>query len=174
MNEQMATVVRHALRRLAKAVTIITVKHAGQRYAMVATAVSEVSMDPPSMLVCVNKSASLHAPLSGGANFCINILHNSHSEISSLCSGSVKGEPRFAKGNWSPITSDIPRLLDAQASLVCKNERFVEFGTHGIFLGTVLETYTHGDVDPLVYVDGKYGSSVVDMPSPREAVTALK
>ena len=99
--DELSAAVRHALRRLAKAVAILTCQHEGVRYAMAATAVSEVSMDPPSMLICVNQSASLYAPLRAGADFCINILHQSHEDISRLCSASPRGEARFAKGRWS-------------------------------------------------------------------------
>src|SRR3546814_4378106 len=63
-----------ALRRMAKSVNVITCMHEGVRYAMAATAADALSMDPPLMIVSVNRSASLHAPLSAGANFCINVL----------------------------------------------------------------------------------------------------
>ena len=56
--DQIAVQMRDALRRLAKAVVVITVRHDGQRYAMAATAVSELSMDPPSLLICVNPEMS--------------------------------------------------------------------------------------------------------------------
>ena len=58
---------RHALRRLAKAVVVITSADASARYAMAATAVSELSFEPPSMLVCVNRTASLYPPLAAQA-----------------------------------------------------------------------------------------------------------
>jgi flavin reductase (DIM6/NTAB) family NADH-FMN oxidoreductase RutF len=147
------------LRRLAKAVAVITASHEGQRYAMAATAVNELSMDPPSMLVCVNRSASLHAPLAAGADFCINILHCDQERISRACSGTTKGEARFAVGAWGTI-QDIPILLDAQASIVCKNETKVCYGTHELFLGPVVAVRLHGDVMPLVYLDGRYTRAV--------------
>jgi flavin reductase (DIM6/NTAB) family NADH-FMN oxidoreductase RutF len=149
---------RYALRRLAKAVVVITCAHEGERYAMAATAVSELSMDPPSMLVCVNQSASLHRPLSAGAGFCINILHHEQEPIARACGGQVKGEERFSLGSWEKAALDIPVLAGAQASIVCTNETAIPYGTHGIFIGRVVEVRAHGDVEPLVYVDGRYGA----------------
>ena len=70
---QTALALREGLRRLAKAVVVITCQHGGERFAMTATAVSELSMDPPSLLICVNRSASLHAPLSAKAA-CLSVL----------------------------------------------------------------------------------------------------
>ena len=87
---------KQALRRLAKAVVVITSRHETVRFAMSATAVSELSFDPPSMLVCVNRTASMYAPLAAGAPFAINILHHSQSAVAARCAGQLKGEARFA------------------------------------------------------------------------------
>lgn len=147
---------RDGLRRLAKAVVVITCRHDGQRYAMAATAVSELSMDPPSLLICVNRSASLHLPLSQGADFCVNILHSDHSEISAACSGKVRGEARFAIGNWGATLDGCPILEDAQASFFCRYEQAMSYGTHDIVIGRVEAVAIQGEVSPLVYADGRY------------------
>lgn len=147
---------RAGLRRLAKAVVVITSRHEGRRYAMAATAVSELSMAPPSLLVCVNKSASISVPLGAGADFAINILNSSHQAVSTLCSGKVKGEERFALGSWTTGALDLPIIEDAQAVFHCRSVDTFSYGTHDILIGEVVETRTYGAVDPLVYVDGSY------------------
>lgn len=147
---------REGLRRLAKAVVVITCQHDGRRFAMAATAVSELSMDPPSLLICVNRNASLYAPLSRGADFCVNILHSDHSEISAACSGKAKGEARFAVGIWGATARGCPVLEDAQASFVCRNEQAIDYGTHHIVIGRVEEVFVEGEVSPLLYADGRY------------------
>lgn len=160
---QTALALREGLRRLAKAVVVITCQHDGARFAMTATAVSELSMDPPSLLICVNRSASLHAPLSAKAGFCVNVLHHAHADISTLCSGKAKGEARFALGRWQAEAGGTPYLADAQASFLCRHEQSLDYGTHCIVIGLVEKVLTHGSVDPLVYVDGTY--SRVCLPS---------
>jgi flavin reductase (DIM6/NTAB) family NADH-FMN oxidoreductase RutF len=147
---------REGLRRLAKAVVVITCRHEGQRFAMAATAVSELSMDPPSLLICINRSSSLYAPLSQGADFRVNILHAGHEEVSAACSGKAKGDQRFAVGRWAPGDNGCPRLEDAQASFLCRNEQAMDYGTHRIVIGRVEEVTIEGDVCPLVYADGRY------------------
>jgi flavin reductase (DIM6/NTAB) family NADH-FMN oxidoreductase RutF len=156
MSEDIAGALRTGLRRLAKAVVVITTRHEGTRYAMAATAVSELSMDPPSLLICVNKSASLDAPLSAGAGFCVNILHGDQLDVANTCAGQVKGEARFGLGNWAGEGEDHPWLEDAQASFACRQEAVMDYGTHRIFIGRVEAVRLHGEVDPLVYVDGRY------------------
>ncbi len=155
--EDLSQSMRNALRRFARSVTVITCRHGGQRYAMAATAVSEVSLDPPSMLVCINQSASIYAPLSSGASeFCINILQSSQENISLLCGGSIKGEARFETGQWLETDSGVPYLRDAQATLFCHMDQSLRYGTHMIFIGRVTRALFDAAVDPLIYVAGKY------------------
>jgi flavin reductase (DIM6/NTAB) family NADH-FMN oxidoreductase RutF len=149
---------REGLRRLAKAVVVITCRHEGQRYAMAATAVSELSMEPPSLLICVNRTASLHLPLSKGADFCVNVLHSDHGEISAACSGKVRGEARFALGRWGATPDGCPVLEDAQASFFCRYAQAISYGTHDIVIGRVEAVSIQGEVNPLVYADGRYVS----------------
>ena len=161
---EIAAALRMGLRGLAKAVTVISCCHGSTRYAMTATAVNELSMDPPSMLICVNKSASLFAALTDGAHFCINVLHATQADISALCSGKAKGEARFAVGSWRNSSLGPPYLQEAQSSFVCRNVSKLEFGTHGIFVGQVEEVHMRPRNDPLVYMDGRYGAFASTLP----------
>jgi flavin reductase (DIM6/NTAB) family NADH-FMN oxidoreductase RutF len=154
--QQVQAQLRNALRRLAKAVVVVSCHHEGRRYAMSATAVSEVSIDPPSMLVCISRTASIHLPMSASADFCLNILHGSHEEISALCSGKAKGEDRFSVGDWRTSEEGIPYLADAQANILCRSGVALATKSHSIFIGQVLRAMQSGEVDPLVYVDGRY------------------
>jgi len=147
---------KQALRRLAKAVVVITSAHEGVRYAMSATAVCEVSMDPPSFLICVNKSASIYPALASKAPFVINILHYTHEAVARNCAGAIKGQARFAEGNWGTLKNGVPVLRDAQASIICDNWKTIDHGTHGIFIGGVTEVHVNGEPDPLVYIDGRF------------------
>jgi flavin reductase (DIM6/NTAB) family NADH-FMN oxidoreductase RutF len=156
---------RQAMRRLAASVVVATARGAdGMRYAMAASSCTSLSMDPPSILICVNRTASLYPILDHGKDFCINILSGAHEALSIACSGKLKGEARFDIGDWrdDPDTNT-PFLGDSQASLICAVDDIHHYGTHGIFVGKVKRVHLHGDVYPLIYVDGKY-SSVVERP----------
>ena len=65
---------RMAMRHVAATVYAVTTGHGGNRFGILATAVSSLSFDPPSLLVCVNRSASLHGPLNSADTFCVNVL----------------------------------------------------------------------------------------------------
>ena len=146
------------LRRLGKAVVVITARHNDRRWAMVATAISELSMAPPSLLACVNRSASLYGPLIARADFCINILHRDQLDVSQICS-SRKGEDRFLAGEWGADANGTPYLHGAQASFFCTHANYFEHGTHVIVIGNVHHVEIHGDPDPLIYLDGGYAGA---------------
>lgn len=149
---------RQALRRLAATVNVISLHHNGERMAMAATAVSAVSLDPPSLLVCVNRSASLFAPLTLGAAFCINILARDQQEIAQLCGGGASNAERFGLGDWQASTGDVPMLRAAQANILCTNDAQFIYGTHGIFIGKADCVHLDGAINPLLYVDGRYAA----------------
>ena len=155
LNDQLAAQTKLALRRLASAVAVVTCRDGQARHAMTATAVNAMSMQPPSMIVCVNRASAFHAALSRAGSFAINILHRGQVQISQGCGGTVRGEDRFGLGGWSE-EHGVPVLLDAQACIVCAKEDRFDYGSHTIFLGRVTSVAIQGTVDPLIYVDGRY------------------
>ena len=169
LNEPLATQTKLALRRLASAVAVVTCRDGETRHAMTATAVSAMSMQPPSMIVCVNRSTGFHAAISRARDFAINILHRRQVEISAGCGGNARGEDRFGLGGWSE-ENGVPVLPESQARIVCSKEHRFDYGSHTIFLGRVTSVGIHGEVDPLIYVDGKYTC----LPPDAIAVSALQ
>ena len=89
-----------SMRAVTSTVNVISASREGERHAMTATSVTSLSLDPPSMLVCVNKDASIHKILSEGSHFSINILSSSQRELAEVCSNSDEGESRFVNASW--------------------------------------------------------------------------
>ncbi len=147
---------RDAMRRLAATVTIISTGGRGRRHGITATAVTSLSMDPPSLLVCVNRSGSLHALLADNDRFCVNLLRSEQAGLSDAFSGKLTSEERFLHGDWMDDGKGLPYLVDAQASIFCKKQDAIEHGSHSIFIGVVDSVLTMNDVCPLIYSDGKY------------------
>lgn len=155
--EELSAKLKNAMRGFAQSVVIITtVDDEGRRYAMAATAVTPLSMDPPSMLICVNRSVSSHKILEAGANFSLNILNVDQIDIARNCGGGAKGEGRFSIGDWKQDDSGIPYVADAQAVIRCHQRQRISYGSHDIFIGDVLSVQLADSVDPLIYLDGAY------------------
>lgn len=150
---------KQAMRRVASTVNVITVCVGGEPMGITATAMSSLSLDPPSLLICINRTASLHSPLEDVSHFCVNVLHRSQEEIARMFADKSRRELRFATG-WQVDCDRPPRLAEAQAAILCRRIRHFPYGTHSIFVGEVEEVAVREDVDPLVYVDGKYGRAI--------------
>ncbi len=145
-----------AMRGFAQSVVIITtLGDEGARFAMAATAVTPVSMDPPSMLICVNRTASAYRILEGGAHFCLNILGAGQADVGKCCAVS-RGDDRFTVGDWRTDDDGLPYLADAQAVIVCHQRQVTAYGSHDIFVGDVQSIRLSGEIDPLIYLDGAY------------------
>ncbi len=144
-----------ALRRLASSVCVVTCRYDQRSYAMTATSVSALSMEPPSMLVCVNRSAVFHTALNRANDFAINVLSRAHIDISRQCSGGATPENRFNAGDWDTRTA-APVLIDAQAAIICRKDKELDYGTHTVFMGRIVSISINGDVDPLIYLNGQY------------------
>lgn len=154
---------RDAMRHLASGVSLVTTKgRDGRRQGMLATAVLSVTADPPTILVCVNQSATMHDDLIDGRNFCVNFLGHRHLELSRRFSSSEARESRFDGDRWTTLSTGAPVLEGALSALDCRLERTVEVGSHSVVFGKVIEIRvapTLGD-KPLLYYDRHYGEFV--------------
>lgn len=152
---------RDAMRRMAATVNVVTVTADGKPMGMTATAVSSLAADPPSLLVCVNQSASMHNSLALASHFRVNVLHRDQIDVSRTFSDSALRDVRFERGGWVRDGEEPPYLPEAQASLLCERSQLIAFATHSIVIGVVCDIRVRDDIDPLVYLDGKYGRAEV-------------
>lgn len=146
------------LQRFAKTVSVIATEHAGQRIAMTATAVCEVSLDPPTLLVCINSTASISRLMLEGDSFTVNILSADQQEVASACSGKLLGEERFKVGAWNRQASGHWVLEGAQAAFLCSRGQCIGAGSHHVFIGRVDAVRISDVVRPLVYLNRRYVS----------------
>jgi len=168
--QTLASAFRDAMRRFASTVSIVTVWSNGERHGTTATAVTSVSMDPPSMLVCVNRDSRLHHHLAAGERFCVNLLHVDNLEASRLFASPLSSADRFACGNWRMDAAGAPYLADAQANVFCAKDKTVDYGSHTIFIGRVVEVRIREDVAPLLYQNGSYACDAAPLAEPTGTV----
>ncbi|WP_342132588.1 flavin reductase family protein [Hydrogenophaga sp. OTU3427] len=147
---------RRALRGFASTVCIVSARTAAGNCGITVTAVSSVSMDPPSLLVAVNESSSMHARLLEASHFCINILGAEQVQHSANFGSPLSMEERFEIGDWRLSADDVPYLCEAQANIFCKKADSPKFGTHSLFIGCVYQLAIGDEIAPLMYLNGKY------------------
>ena len=154
---ELASGFRRAMRRVASTVNIITISIDGQPMGITATAMSSLAMDPPSLLVCINRAAAMHGSLADVSHFGVNVLHRDQEHLAQMFADRAQHHLRFVEG-WDVDPARPPRLVDAQGFLSCRRIDHHQFGTHSIFIGVVEDVALREDVNPLVYLDGRYGS----------------
>jgi flavin reductase (DIM6/NTAB) family NADH-FMN oxidoreductase RutF len=146
---------RKAMRNYIYSVSILSNKNIdGELNAITVSSVTSISMEPPSLLVCINKSSRIHDTLIKNSDFCINLLNKNQQEISNICSTDSLYDQRFDHDKWN--TQTIPFLEEAQANIFCSIEDFVPYHTHTIVIGRVLNAISNDKINTLSYVNGKY------------------
>lgn len=155
--EALAADFRGAMRRLASGVALVTTADAGgQRYGIAMTAVMSLSMDPPSLLLAINRNASLCQPLLDRGLFGVSILGREQEQ----CCQSFVSAPvseRFGCGEWTAHESGVPLLSSALAGVICRLDKAEAFGSHMVIRGVVEYVALDPSSDALIFLDGRYG-----------------
>ena len=147
---------RALLGRFATGVTVLTLKDAhGRPRGMTASAVAAASLDPPLVLVCVDRRADLHPVLDGRVPFVLNVLAADQETLSRRFAAE-EGD-RLAGVAFRANAGGLPLLDGAVAHIECDWHGMFPSGDHTAFLGLV----TGGAVSerrPLLHHRGGYGT----------------
>ncbi|MBG1233856.1 flavin reductase family protein [Aestuariivirga litoralis] len=149
---------REAMRQLAGGVSVVTTGRGRLRTGLTATSVTSLSAEPPSLLVCINKSSSALLTLRETKTFAVNILSAGQQDIADRFAGrsGVFGAARYAGADWDSLATGTPVLEGALANLDCRVENISEWNSHAIVIGRVVAIKTPGGNSPLVYWRGNY------------------
>ncbi len=152
-----------AMRRLVASVTIVTSRDllTGVRCGMTATAVTSLTADPPALLVCVNRSASMHPTLAIGSRFCVNVLGEPHGALARAFGGETEPLRRFDAGVWGEDPDSVPFLMDAAATVFCAVDQLIDYATHSIVIGRVYAAGGDTSQRSLIWADGGFAKLVV-------------
>jgi flavin reductase (DIM6/NTAB) family NADH-FMN oxidoreductase RutF len=156
ISEELPVLFKAAMRRLAASVAIVVAKGENGPVGIAATSITSLTVDPPAVLVCVNRAASLHGLLVPTAPLSVNLLSGSQQSVSAAFGSRMPHNERFTVGNWLENEAGIPELAGAQANLFCVIDAMLAYGTHSIVIARVLGAKVSDDVAPLIYQDGQY------------------
>lgn len=147
-----------AMRRMAGGVSVITAGADAERTGATVTSATALSVEPPTMIVNINRTSSSYPVISRYGHFCVNILSSEQQEIADRFAGKggLKGAERYAGAEWFTLASGAPALRDALAVIDCEVEEIIERHSHGIIIGRVVSIVA-GDGHSLVYNNGQYG-----------------
>jgi flavin reductase ActVB len=150
---------RNALKRFPTAVTIVTTALGGTMRGLTATAFAAVSLQPPLVLVCLEKGSRTRALVMDGGRFVVNMLNESQVELAHRFA--TKGEKSFDDVPHTITAEGIPKLEGAISILVCNTVSVVGGGDHDVFIAAV-ESVVTAPGRPLLHYDRAYRMLAAD------------
>ncbi|MEH6492771.1 NADH-dependent FMN reductase RutF [Halopseudomonas sp.] len=147
---------RNAMSVLAAAVNVVTTDGPAGRAGFTATAVCSVSDEPPSLLVCLNRNASVYETFCRNGQLCVNTLTAGQQALSNLFGGKSSMEERFATAQWSTECTGAPLLDDALINFDCRISNRVAAGSHDILICEVVAVRQQTSGDGLIYFQRGY------------------
>ena len=118
-------------------VTVVTRRlEDGRPYGMTVSSFTSVSLDPPLILVCIEREAGFLEDLKTGLPFLVNVLGEDQQHLAKRFSNR-REEDRFSGVDWIPDWANIPRLQCTVASFRCLVSEVVEAGDHLVLIGAV-------------------------------------
>jgi flavin reductase ActVB len=125
----------------------------GRNWGFTGSSFSSLSLDPPLVLICLDKAASTHTAFAGAELFMVNILAEQHSEVARRFATS--GVDRFDAADMEPCELGLPGLSGALARIACSVHDILDGGDHSIIVGRVEAMHVNGGT-PLVYCDRSF------------------
>ena len=146
------------LSQFATGVTVVTTEHENQKFGLTVNAFCSLSLDPPLVLICLNKKLTWHKALQDSGRFPINILTAAQEYYSNtFANPTIPQDERFASVPLKVDQTGAPIFTDAMGHIDCSLHEFHEGGDHLIYIGEV-KGFGAGNEEagPLLYFNGRY------------------
>lgn len=145
------------MRKATSSVCVVTTEGPSGRFGVTVSSMTSVSLEPPSILVCVRKDNFVAAAILENRAFCVNMLREDQSYISDMFAGRQKSEiDRFACASWTKLKTNCPALVGAATVFDCALAESHLFGSHLVLIGKVVSVVNSPSSPALVYHDRQY------------------
>ena len=156
---------RRSLGNLASGVTVVSLRQRDDALGgITVTAFSSLSLEPPLVLICIDRRARLHDELELGRAFAVNFLAADQEHLSQRFA--TRHAAPFEDLSYSLGRLGSPLLSGAVASIECKVVDILPGGDHSIIIGSVEQSTVDdhasvasdasGQKNPLLYFRGRY------------------
>jgi steroid delta-isomerase-like uncharacterized protein len=145
--------VRGVHRKFITGVTVVTTDDDGTPKGLAVNAFSSISLDPPMVLVCVQRGSATHPALHRASHLGINILAAGQLDVAKVFAS--KADDKFAGLAWVPGDFGAPLIDGSCAQLEVEIGERLQAGSHTVFTGRVVSA-RHDDLAPLVYSGGGF------------------
>ena len=143
------------MRRLAAGVCVITTVDEGRLLGCTATAVTSVSAEPPTLLVCLNQASRTHAAVIRAGFFGVSVLSAGDEQMARDFAGMNAVPDRFWDDGWTTLHSGVPVLSNRAAAFDCRVSTATAVASHTVIFGEVVSARQQAG-SLLVYAGGRF------------------
>lgn len=147
---------RTVLGHFATGITVVTTKDADSLYGLTVNSFTSVSINPPLVLVCVDKKSKTHGHVLNSGVFAVSVLAIGQEGVSKAFSRADTRQNKLEGVSFAEAKTGAPFIRGCLAYLDCKVVNTYEGGDHTIFLGEVVALGLRNRQSPLVFYAGKY------------------
>jgi flavin reductase (DIM6/NTAB) family NADH-FMN oxidoreductase RutF len=150
---------RTTIGQFATGVTVVTAFDGDQPQGITVNALSSVSLDPPMVMIALDRRRFIVPAIEATGRYAVNILTEHQQELSDCFAGAAVTPDRdaFCGTSWHRGQTEVPVLDGVIASLECVVAERFEVGDHVLYVGRVEATSVpDGDAPPLLYHRRRY------------------
>ena len=150
---------RRVMGHFATGVTVVTALDGERPYGITVNALSSVSLDPPLVMVALDRRRFLTPIVRAAGRYAVNILAEDQQALSDCFAGApvVPGRDAFCGAAWHPGSMGLPLIDGAIATLECTVVETFSAGDHDLFIGRVDALGNERDHPmPLLYYRRRY------------------
>jgi len=143
-------------RRFVTGVTLVTTMDGDTPRGLAVNAFANISLDPPTVMVCVQRTSSTHDCLFRATHLAINIASTEQMDVMGAFAG--KSADKFAGVDWTPGRHGSPVLAGSSAHMEVEIRERLQASTHTVFICRVVDAAV-GEAAPVVYSAGRFYDS---------------
>lgn len=145
--------------KVASSVHVVTTDGPAGKGGITVSAMSSVTAEPPTLLICVHRESPSCALIKANQRFCVNLLHEAHGQISDSFGGRTEFDEIETLSNapWQSSPLGSIQHEEAVAFFDCKVTQYVQVGSHDVIFGAIKHIETR-DGRPLLYAERSYQS----------------
>src|SRR4051794_10837689 len=150
---------RKVMGHFATGVTVVTTLDAGRPEGITVNALSSVSLDPPLVMVALDRRRFITPTIHRAGRFAVNVLGEDQQELSDCFAGAPVSPDRqaFCGATWQPGETGMPLVDGAIATLECEVVDTYSAGDHDLFIARVdAVANPHHHPMPLLYYRRRY------------------
>lgn len=149
---------KELMKRFAAGVTLVTFSENEKFGGLTVSSFCSLSMNPPLVLICIDKKVASHQSLINGDHFGVNICSSEQGKLAwDFASSKINKDELIRSLPHTTTDSGTPLLDNALASMDCKITEKYEGGDHTIFVGLIKEGKFDKNAEPLVYYSSGLG-----------------